>query len=181
MNVAELQVSVPIPEGVTVEVNGPIVTAKGKAGEVSKRLKHQKITIESKGDEVVLTAKKATKREKMFLHTFRAHVRNLLQGCSEGFVYELKICSGHFPMSAAVKGDTFELKNFLGEATPRKLKLKQGPKVAVNGDTIVVECANKELAGQVSADLEKLTRITNKDRRIFQDGIYITKKAGKEV
>ena len=53
--------------------------------------------------------------------------------------------------------------------------------VKVEGSEIIIESTNKELAGQAAADIEQLTRITNKDRRIFQDGIYITEKDGKKI
>ena len=48
----------------------------------------------------------------------------------------------------------------------------------IKGDIIIVEGIDKELAGQTAARIEQSTRITNKDRRVFQDGCYITDKAG---
>ncbi|MFT4312782.1 MAG: 50S ribosomal protein L6 [Candidatus Woesearchaeota archaeon] len=181
MKTALYEEKIPVLEGVTVTSDKGIVTATGEKGSVSKNLLHSKIGITIEDSHVVIRAKNATKREKMFINTFKAHIQNLMRGAKEGFTYELKICSGHFPMSASVKGTEFELKNFLGENTARKLKIKDGATVSVNGDVITVEAVNKELAGQVSADLEQLTRITDFDRRIFQDGIYIVKKAGKEL
>ncbi len=172
---------IPILEGVTVTCDKGVVTAKGPFGETSKKLLNSKIHITTDGSFVVLTAKKATRKEKMFINTFRAHINNVMKGAKEGFEYELRICSGHFPMSASVKGSVFELKNFLGENTPRKLELKAGAKVSIEGEIIKVQASNKELAGQVAADLEQLTRITDFDRRIFQDGIFIIKKAGKSM
>ena len=179
MKAEELRLEVPVLEGTTVSYEGTVFKAQGTKGTVEKVLRHPNISITVEGSNVVLLAKNATKREKMNMNTFRAHMNNIMTGANEGYTYELRICSGHFPMSAAVKGTTFELKNFLGEAFPRTLKLKEGAKVTVNGEIITVEALSKELAGQVSADLEKVTKITNRDRRIFQDGIYITKKGNK--
>lgn len=178
---SDINYEIEIPEGVQVSYEAPVLKATGSAGTVEKVLQNPKINIEIADGLVKLSVKNGTKREKMHMGTFRAHVRNVVNGANEPFVYELKICSGHFPMSGAVNGNEFVLKNFLGESFPRKLKLKEGAKVNVDGDKITVESSNRELAGQVSADLESLTRITNRDRRIFQDGIFITKKAGKEL
>jgi large subunit ribosomal protein L6 len=174
-------VDVAIADGVTVSYEKGMLTAKGPKGEVTKKLLHPKVDFKIADGNVTISAKNATKREKMNIHSYRAHVTNVIEGAANGFVYELKICSGHFPMSASVKGNNFELKNFLGESVARNLTLKEGVEVKVAGEIITVESSNKELAGQVAADLEQLTRITNRDRRIFQDGIYITKKAGKDL
>ena len=51
----------------------------------------------------------------------------------------------------------------------------------VEGELIHVAGTNKEIAGQVSADIEQLTRRPGYDTRIFQDGIWITSKDGKEM
>jgi large subunit ribosomal protein L6 len=53
--------------------------------------------------------------------------------------------------------------------------------VKVEGDTIILEGADKALVGNVAGKMEKLTRITDKDKRRFQDGIYIIEKAGKVI
>ncbi len=61
------------------------------------------------------------------------------------------------------------------------MKLKEGVSIKVEGDMINVESIDKGLAGQTAADIEQLTRRTNYDTRIFQDGIYIINKDGKEI
>jgi large subunit ribosomal protein L6 len=105
----------------------------------------------------------------------------MIKGVQEGFTYKLKICSGHFPMSVALKGNTFEIKNFIGEKVPRTLKIKQGADVKIEGDQITVHATDKELAGTTAGAIEKLTRRPGFDKRIFQDGIYITEKDGKKL
>ena len=54
-------------------------------------------------------------------------------------------------------------------------------KVNVKGTDIIVEGVDIEKVGQAAGKIEQLCRITNKDRRIFQDGIYIVEKNGKEL
>jgi large subunit ribosomal protein L6 len=84
-------------------------------------------------------------------------------------------------MNVAVSGDKLSVKNFLGEKIPRVAKILPGVTVKVEGDIIDIESTDKEAAGQTAANFEQLTRITNRDLRIFQDGIYITVKDGKEI
>ena len=84
-------------------------------------------------------------------------------------------------MNVSVSGDELIIKNFLGEKIPRKIKLKQGVEVKVDGNTITVSGPDKELVGQVSADIEQKSRRPGFDKRIFQDGIYLIEKAGKKI
>ena len=174
--VEEVEVS-----GTDVKVDSGLITVKGEKGEVSRDFRHPKINVEIKEDKVSFKAKNATKREKKMIGTFKAHLRNLLKGAKEGHMYKLKICSGHFPMNVSLNGNIFSVKNFLGEKTPRTVKIKEGVSVKINGDIVEVESVSKELAGQTAADIEQLTRITDRDVNKFQDGIYIIYKDGKEI
>ena len=165
-----------LPQGITFEINENVVTVKGKLGELSRKFESPKISFQIKDGELVFLANKPTKREKTLMLTFVAHIKNMFKGVEKTHKYQLKICSGHFPMSVSVSTDKFTVKNFLGEKVPRVLKLKQGGKVLLEGEIVTIESMDIELAGQIATDIEQLTRVTNRDRRIFQDGIYIIKK-----
>lgn len=177
----EIKAEIEIPEGVTLEINSGLITTKGKGGEVSKILSNPNIKITKEGNLLYLKALKSTKRERKMVNTFKAHIKNMLKGANEAYTYKLKICSGHFPMNVIVKDKDFTVKNFFGEKIPRKLKIKEGVNVKVEGNIIMIDSPNKESAGQVAADIEQLVRRTKYDIRIFQDGIWITEKEGKEI
>lgn len=177
----KIEGKVEVPEGVSASIESKFIVLKGEKGELKREFNMPFVTLDLKENKILFTAQRQTKREKKIIGSFAAHVRNMIKGVTQGHRYVLKICSGHFPMNVAVSGEDLVIKNFLGEKTPRVLKLKKDAKVKVEGNQIVVESTNKEIAGQVSADIEQLTRRSNYDTRIFQDGIYITEKDGKEI
>ena len=177
----DLIAEIRMPEGLSVNIVKGILTLKGQKGEVKKDFPDKKITMESKGNLIILKAGRFSKVKKKIIKSYAAHIKNMIRGSLEGHKYMLKICSGHFPMNVSVNKNELTVKNFLGEKVPRVLKLKEGAAVKVEGDKISVESASKETAGQISADIEQLTRRTRYDLRIFQDGIYIINKDGKEV
>jgi len=181
MHLPKLTEKAVLSQGVTATISGTTLTVKGPKGELSRAVGSKRVTVTVEGDGVVFTSLKATKNDKRLLMTNIAHARNMIKGVAQGYVYKLKICSGHFPMSVAVKGDTFEVKNFIGEAVPRVLKLRPGSKVTVQGTEVVVESNNKETAGTQAAAIELLTRRPGFDSRVFQDGIYIVEKDGKKM
>ena len=181
MKVKLMKTEIEIPEGVTCDVQDKTVTTKGTKGEVVRLFNHPKVGIKMADNKLVLESNDATKREKTMHNTFRAHLKNMFKGAVEGHTYKLKICSGHFPMNASVNNNEFVIKNFLGEKVPRVLKIKEGAEVKIEGEIIIVTSLSKETAGQVAADIESLTRIKGRDLRIFQDGIYITEKDGKQM
>lgn len=181
MKIEKYDEKIEIPEGIDVKIENTIVTVSKEDKNISRKLKHRKVITSVKEGNVVLSFENGTKREKTIIGTFRAHIKNMIKGVSEGHIYKLKICSGHFPMNTAVNGNKFVVNNFLGEKTPRELDIKEGASVKIEGDIVIVEGIDKELVSQTAASIEILTKVKGKDKRIFQDGIYITEKDGKEI
>ncbi|MBN2368539.1 50S ribosomal protein L6 [Candidatus Woesearchaeota archaeon] len=177
----EIVESIEVPEGISVSREDNSLIVNGPKGSVTRKFDNPNVSFEVKDRAIIFTAKSSSKKEKAVVHAYRAHIRNAFAGCEEHFVYKLKVCSGHFPMNISMSGDTLVIKNFLGEKVPRKVRIKEGAKVKVDGSHIVVEGPDKELVGQVAADIEQATRRPGFDKRIFQDGIYITDKAGKMI
>ncbi len=173
----ELRKEIELGAGVTASIDNSILKVKGPKGEVKKNFLHPKVSLSVENNKIILCAQKATKREKTMVGSFKAHIKNMIQGVKEPYRYKLKICSGHFPMSVSVSGNEVVIKNFLGEAVPRKIKIMPGAEVKVNGEEILVFSSDVEMAGQTAARIESACRITNRDRRIFQDGCYIVEKA----
>jgi len=176
-------VEIEVPENIEVNLDGRTLAVKGTEGEVKKTLGYPLIGIEIKDKKIILEVKKnkTSKREKRMLGTFKSHIKNMFEGVEKAHVFKLKICSGHFPMTASVEKESFVIKNFFGESVPRTMQIKPGVEVKIDGDIIVVTSIDKELAGQTAASIEKLTKIKKRDLRIFQDGCYIIEKSGKEL
>ena len=101
------------------------------------------------------------------------------KGVTRGFTYEMKVVYSHFPIKATVKGSEFVIENFLGEKFPRRATILIGTKVEIQGDRVVLTGPDIEAVSQTAANIEQATKIKGFDPRVFQDGIYITKKAGE--
>ncbi len=171
-----------LPEGVNARYSGLSLTMKGPKGEAVRKLFAPGVRIKAEGSKVMIEyGKKAGKKAKKLVGSLTAHLKNMARGVTEGHVYKMKICSGHFPMNVTVSGNEMVIKNFFGEKWPRKVKIGPAVKVKVDGADITVESADKEAASQFAASVEQMTKRTQFDRRIFMDGIYITSKDGKEI
>jgi len=181
MNKEKITREIELPDGTTGAVEGQALTVRGPKGEVKRQFKQRNISIKAGNKVILLESKSGTKKDKKIIGSLAAHIRNMMKGIVNSHIYTLKICSGHFPMNVSVAGTKFIVKNFLGEKVPRVLQLKSGAEVKIEGELIHITSQNKETAGQVSADIEQLTRRPGYDTRIFQDGIYIINKDGKEM
>lgn len=172
----DIEERIKIPENIEVEVKGGKINIKSEKGVLERSLFYPGVKISKQDDSIILKAVKASKNEKRLLNTFKAHIKNMIKGLEEEYDYKLKICSSHFPMNVSVDGNFVIVKNFLGEKAPRKAKIIEGTNVDVDGDEITVRGSDKEKVGQTAANIEASTRITGRDRRVFADGIFITKK-----
>lgn len=177
----KLYEEISIPGGVEVSIEGKRLIFKGKEGESSREFNLGKINLEKKDKKIILSCEKQTKKEKKIIKTSVAHIKNMLQGVQGKFEYKLKICSSHFPMTVKIEGDSAIIKNFLGEKVDRKTKLPKDVEVKLDKDIITITSIYKEIAGQAAANLERVTKIRGRDKRVFQDGIYLINKAGKAI
>jgi len=164
-----------IPEGIEAKIEDNILKLK-KGEDELKRVLNKKINIKIENNKIILEVKKTTKKEKKIFWTLYAHIKNMIKGLEEGFKYKLQIVSVHFPITASIENNEIIIKNFLGEKKERKEKIIPNVNIDINKDIIEISSKFIESAGQMAANLEKLTKIRKKDRRIFQDGIYITEK-----
>lgn len=177
----QLMQTIKIPSGVEAKLDGNVFSVKGPEGSNKREFNFAKLDIEKKGDEILIGNKSATKNEKKRINTITAHMKNMIEGVQKKYEYKLKICFSHFPITVEMKGDEAKIKNFLGEKISRIAKMPKGIDVKVDRETITITSVDKELAGQAAANFETTTRIRNRDRRVFQDGIFITNKNGEEM
>ncbi len=172
------ETTVEIPTGVNCTSSGSTINCSKGNTQLVKNFQTHTLTILVKGNEIVLTCKRANKKGVANVNAVAAHIRNLFSGLNERFVYEMEICNVHFPMTLKVDKSVLLINNFLGEKTPRKAVILPNVEVKVTGTQIVVSGHDKEQAGQTAANIERATKVRNRDRRVFQDGIYIIEKAG---
>ncbi|HYM39902.1 MAG TPA: 50S ribosomal protein L6 [Thermoplasmata archaeon] len=170
---------VKIPDGVQVHLQDDQVVVSGKGVTLQRTLSHPRVSLVVEGGEVRVRSEFPKRREGALVGTFAAHVRNMILGVTQGFTYEMKIVYSHFPVKATVKGPEFLIENFLGEKFPRKARILGATKVEVKGDQVVLTGPDIEAVSQTAANIEQATRIRGFDPRVFQDGIYITRKAGE--
>ena len=170
-----------IPEGIISNLEGKNLTIKKNDRELTRKFDFNKVDISILDNKIKISSKKATRRESGIVGTIWAHINNMMKGVDEDFIYKMEICNVHFPMNVKVDGNKVIIKSFLGEITERVAKILPDVNVEVKGNQIIVSSKDIEAAGQTVTNLEKATHLTGRDRRIFQDGIYLINKCGKEI
>lgn len=172
-NNTTIKEEVKIPTGITITKNGTVLEVKGAKGALTKDFPNPTIQLTvTNGIVEILCAGTAHKEEKALMGTYKAHLRNMIKGVTTGYQYTMKTVYSHFPIKTSVEGDQFVIQNFLGERFPRKAQILPGVKVDVKGDAITISGIDKETVGQTAANIERATRVRNRDIRVFQDGVY---------
>ncbi|RXE55765.1 50S ribosomal protein L6 [Methanoculleus taiwanensis] len=169
--------TVEIPGDVTVTLEGTILKVSGPKGSNERDMRYPQIKIVIENDELVISTRSDKKQFLAMCGTIAAHSKNMIRGVREGFEYNMKVVYSHFPIQMKLQNDRLEINNFLGEKQPRIAKIVPGVTVKVGNDEVTVSGIDKEKVGNTAANIEHATRITKRDPRVFQDGIYIIEKA----
>jgi large subunit ribosomal protein L6 len=171
--------TIAIPDDVSATVDHLDLTVEGPNGSVTRRLWFPDVSVSVDDEAVVIESDSEDAKTAATIGTFRSHVQNMVHGVTEGWVYEMEVFYAHFPMQVNVEGEEVVIENFLGERAPRRAAIRGDTEVQVDGEELTLSGSDKEAVAQTAADIEQLTRVTDKDTRVFQDGVYITRKPSK--
>jgi len=165
-----------VPHGITIKKDGKKIVVFGKLGEAKADFSNPHVHFSTKDNEIIFKSDTETRKSKRLVETYFAQMKKMVEGVEIGFTYKMKVCFTHFPITVKVEGNLVLIENFLGERVPRKAKMFPNVKVVVNKQDITLTGSDLYSVSQSAANIEQAARITRKDRRVFQDGIYITSK-----
>jgi large subunit ribosomal protein L6 len=166
-----------VPGGVTVTVDGPLVTVAGPQGTLARQLPGA-ITIRQE-DSNLIVERPDDQRQNRALHGLsRSLVANMVTGVTAGFTKELEIVGVGYRAAARGPGS---LELALGFSHPVLVDALDGVTFDVPTPTrIVVKGIDKEKVGQVAADIRKLRKPEPyKGKGVRYLGERVVRKAGK--
>ena len=168
---------VPVPAGVDITISGQKITVKGPKGTLERDLPGA-ITVRQ--DEAQLIVERPNdERQSRALHGLsRALVNNMVVGVTEGFKKDLDIIGVGY--RATAKGPE-RLELALGFSHPVSIQAPPGITFEVPVPThIAVSGIDKELVGQVAANIRKLRKPEPyKGKGVRYRGEFVARKAGK--
>jgi len=169
-----------IPQGAQCSFENNILKCKKDSVELSRKIEIPGVKIKIGEKEITLEIEAGNRDKFKQIMANMAHIKNIFYGLERKFVYKMQACNVHFPMTLKVDKNKLLINNFLGEKQSRKAEIIPGVNVEIKGQDLTISSHDKEAAGQTAANIEKATKVRYKDRRIFQDGIYIVEKAKEE-
>jgi large subunit ribosomal protein L6 len=141
-----------IPAGVTLTVDGNVVTVKGPKGELSTTL-NENITVEVNGTEVTL--KRKNDNFKNFHGTANANINNMIIGVTKGFEKKLEAVGVGYRFQ--IKGN--ELVVTAGYSHPVNVKVPANITIESPSNTeLIVKGIDKQLVGEFAANIRKIRK-----------------------
>jgi large subunit ribosomal protein L6 len=167
---------VTVPSGVTVALDGHHIEVKGPKGELTRTLPAEMRVTQREG--IVTVERPSDSGRHRALHGLtRSLVQNMVDGVTEGFSKQLEIQGVGYKAEAMGKG----VRLVVGFSHPVEYPAPAGIAIKVENPTLLtVEGINKELVGQVAADLRRVRPPEPyKGKGIRYVGEYVRRKAGK--
>ena len=141
-----------IPNGVTVALKGNHIAVKGPRGELSRTLPAD-LSVKQEEGQVIVERPSDETRHKSLHGLARTLVQNMVVGVTQGFRKQLEITGVGY--KAEVK--PWGLQLALGFSHTIEYKSPTGIKLTAPVPTqVVIEGADKEMVGQVAAELRSL-------------------------
>ena len=167
---------IPVPDKVTVSLNGLDVTVKGPKGELSRTLP-EGVVISQDGNTLVVSPANESRRSRERHGLCRTLVANMVEGVSNGYTRKLEIVGVGY--RAAVQGKKLVVS--AGYSHPVEVAPPTGISFSVEGNTTVfVSGADKELVGNEAAKVRAIRPPEPyKGKGIKYEGERILRKAGK--
>ena len=167
---------VSVPSGVSVDIAGQTMTAKGKLGTLKLVVSNEIVTTLEDG-KVWVKPKSDTKRARTLWGTTRALVNNMVTGVTSGFTKGLEISGVGY--RAQLQGTKLVLA--LGYSHPVEIDPPEGISFQLETPTrLAVVGADKELVGQTAAYIRSRRKPEPyKGKGIRYAGEQILRKAGK--
>ena len=165
-----------IPQGVTVETNGNIVTVKGPKGELSTEI-NKNIAVNVEGNELTTTRK--SDEFKSFHGTANANISNMLIGVTEGFEKRLETVGVGYRFDVQGK----KIKVTAGYSHPVMVDIPEGITAEAPSNTeLVIRGADKILVGEFAANIRKIRKPEPyKGKGIRYQDEHIIRKVGKKA
>lgn len=167
-----------IPPGVTINVAGALVSAKGSKGELSLLL-HSDMKIEIKNEIIVIVPREhSSKKAPAIWGLTRTLVSNMIIGITAGFEKVLEFEGIGYRV--ALEGSTLVMQ--LGFSHPVRFEAPKGITFAVQKNTITIAGIDKALVGEVAARIRALKLPEPyKGKGIRYRGEVIRRKSGKKA
>jgi large subunit ribosomal protein L6 len=168
---------VEIPDGVSVNIAGQVVTAKGKLGELSATLVDD-VEIGQEGNLISFNIRNDSFAARKMWGTSRSIINNLVVGVSEGFTRNLEINGVGY--RAQLQGKELVLQ--LGFSHEVRFPVPEGITVQCEDQThIAVSGTDKQKVGQVAAEIRGFRPPEPyKGKGIKYEGEYVFRKEGKK-
>ena len=165
-----------IPNDVTINVNGNVVTVKGPKGELSTEI-NKNITVTVLGNE--LTTSRKNDNVKNFHGTANANIKNLIIGVTEGFVKKLESIGVGYRF--ALKGDKIVVT--AGYSHPVEVEIPEGITVESPSNTeLTIKGIDKIIVGEFAANIRKIRKPEPyKGKGIRYKDEIIIRKEGKKA
>jgi large subunit ribosomal protein L6 len=165
-----------LPKGVTVTIDGNTIAVKGPRGEL-RRTVPAAMTVSQENGTVTVT-RPSDENEHRALHGLtRSLVNNMVEGVTKGFQKQLDIVG----VGYKAENRPYGLQLALGFSHSIEYKAPEGIKLtAPTPTTILVDGANKEVVGQVAAEIRSFRPPEPyKGKGVKYQGEVVRRKAGK--